>query len=159
MVKKITRKKSENEHKVVTVNAYENDYFYFLRQEHLRTYEVKYKPSAYDIYNTAENQEITDLIIFYIKEQIKAGYRYKSIIINTIEGGTTIAQKSQEYIHKVLYPFLLAQNIQNKLYCLGEEVISKLSITLTAETADSKKFNNQFFATHDACVHYIKNNL
>lgn len=81
---------------------------------------------------------------------------YTNLIVNTLKGGPTMEPKVQEFMHTTLYPKIWDAGIRNKAYCLGEEIISKLSVELTADNNPTGKFKYKFFATREEGVDWLK---
>ena len=81
---------------------------------------------------------------------------HSKLIINTLAGGPTMEPIVQQFMHKKFYPMLIETGIKHKAYCLGAEVISKLSVELTAENDPRQQFNYKFFATLEEGLDWLK---
>ena len=157
MIKNDPVKKEANEPIENSVLLYDDKYFSILRHEHLKSFEIRYTETAFDLFHFVEIKKITDLVIKLLTQEIANGHKYGIWIINTIEGGPTIEKVSQKYIHDIFFPFLFENQIMTHLLCLSEEVISKLSMSLVAETDPTEQFNIQYFSKYQDCISYIKN--
>lgn len=123
----------------------ENDFVKLYRHDDIKTFEQRFKNASGDLFGKGY---ISQMEIFgnIIINQINQGYKYPNIIINTTENGPTMEPEVQEWMHTKFYPLLVENNITTKAYCLGEEILSKLSVELTAEEDPNALFKFNFFA-------------
>ncbi len=91
-----------------------------------------------------------------ITQQLNAGINFPNLIINTTQGGPTMEPLVQDWMHSVFYPFLEEKKITTKAYCLGEEILSKLSVELTADDKSNSPFKYDFFATLKEGMEWLK---
>ena len=140
-----------------TCSFYENKYLSILRQEHIKAFEVRFSEAAYDLFHIADAKALVSEMMTSFEKQFKAGFKYNILILNTLNGGPTIIEESQNYLHETLFPFYLKHHINIHLFCLSEEVISKISMTLTSERDPEKRFENHYFSKYTDCVAWIKN--
>lgn len=132
----------------------ENDYVTLYRHDDIKAYEQRFKPESVELFGKSY---INQMKIF--GEEIEKSQResrdYPNLIINTTNGGPTMEPEVQEWMHSHFYPILSANNITTKAYCLGQEIISKLSVELTAEDDPNALFRFKFFATLEEGIDWI----
>ncbi len=155
MSNKVSNKKVAITPKAIRIEVYQDKYMSIYRLDELGTFEIKYSVNAFDLFDFNDAVKVIDQVMIEIKKQLDAGFTYSIILLNTLDGGPTIEHQAQNYVHTQLFPFYLKNNICTKVYCLSEEIISKLSMTVTAEKDPSKKFTNVFFSNYKDCIEWI----
>lgn len=132
----------------------ENRYQTILLYESEGIFEERFKKASSDINGKNYIREVS-LFGKAISENQPEGQPYSKLIINTLAGGPTMEPHVQKFMHEEFYPILLEAGIRHKAYCLGPEIISKLSVELTASDDPRQQFNYQFFATLEAGIEWL----
>lgn len=136
---------------------YEDQYLSLIKHEQLKAYELKFKVSALDLFELSDAEKITAIMISKFESVMKVGDNFEIVIINTLAGGPIMVKEVQNHIHETLFPFYIKHNLKTHLLCLSEEVMSKLSMTLTAEDVPTNELTIEFFSNYDDCIAYILN--
>ncbi len=134
----------------------ENDFAEILRHDNVKAFELRYKPTSVNLFGERFIEQMT-ILKDQIIEQAALGHTFQNLIINTINGGPTIEPEVQEWMHSTFYPLLIENNITTKAYCMGEEIISKLSIELTADDKSNSSFKYDYFSSLEDALKWIKN--
>lgn len=135
---------------------YENEYQQVLSYPDEGIYEQRFKAASEVLFG---EDYIREVKIF--GEQIVATQNpespFRKLVVNTLDGGPTMEPMVQEFMHAEFYPMLVEAGITTKAYCLGAEILSKISVELTAENDPRKQFNYKFFATLEEGLEWIRN--
>ncbi len=123
-----------------------NTYMEIYRHDNVKAFEQRYLPESANLYG--ENH-LNQMILFkeILLNQLAGGKYFPNLIINTVNGGPTMELNAQEWMHNVFNPFLSENNFTTKAYCLGDEILSKESVRITAEDNSNSTFNFNFFST------------
>ena len=133
----------------------ENEYQEILFHEDLGIFEERFKEASAHIFGKDYIREVSLFGKAIVDNQSKDKPHTK-LIINTLAGGPTMEPQVQQFMHDEFYPMILEAGIKHKAYCLGPEVISKLSVELTADSDPKQQFNYRFFATFEEGVDWLK---
>lgn len=134
---------------------FKNEYQEIFLHEEEGIFEERFTEASSEIFGDAYIREVS---IFgdLIKEN-QPEIPYHKLIINTLNGGPTMEPRVQEFMHSTLYPKLWGYGIRAKAYCLGAEIISKLSVELTAKgnTNKENEFSYKFCATLEEGITFL----
>ena len=134
---------------------FENDFQQVVVYNELGIYEERFKAISAELFGDSYIREVT-LFVDMVIAANEDGKSIQKLIISTIEGGPTMEPRVQDYMHEELYPRLAQSGVTAKAYCLGEEIISKLSVELTADSDPNKLFDYKFFATIEEGIDWLK---
>lgn len=138
-----------------TTTLLENDFQKVLFHDDLGICEQRFKPASEMLFGDNYIREVSLFGDTILKARKEENPFYK-LIINTLAGGPTMEPKVQDFMHNDLYPKLVKAGITTKAYCLGEEIIAKLSVELTADNDPKKQFNYQFFSSLEDGIAWLK---
>lgn len=138
-----------------TTDLLETEYQRILMYDDLRICEQRFKKASQLLFGDDYIREVSLFGDLIIKSQTPENPFYK-LLVNTLDGGPTMEPRVQEFMHHDLYPKLVEAGITTKAYCLGHEIIAKLSIELTADNDPIKQFNYKFFATLEEGIEWLK---
>ncbi|MDX1350874.1 MAG: hypothetical protein R3279_11525 [Putridiphycobacter sp.] len=158
MAKKTLEKTGNKVSKNYFHEVYKDAFMVLYRDDQYQFYEIRYTPNAFNLFKIEDAKTVINNSMIAFQKEIDKNHNYQILIINTLDGGPTIERQTQEYVHSVLFPFFIKHGIQTHLYCLGEEVISKLSMSVTAEKYQSEDIQSHFFARYKDCIDWIKTN-
>lgn len=133
----------------------ETEYQEILFHDELGIFEERFKPASSEIFGKDYIQEVS-LFGRAIVENQPEGQPHSKLIINTLAGGPTMESQVQQFMHEEFYPTILKAGIKHKAYCLGSEIVAKLSVELTADNDPRKQFNYRFFATLEEGIEWLK---
>ena len=133
----------------------ENEFMGVYRHDDINAFEQRFKNASIDLFGEGY---INQMRIFgkLIGSEIESGHAYPNIIINTTENGPTMEPEVQEWMHNTFYPLLVDYKITTKAYCLGEEILSKLSVELTAGDDPNSQFKFKFFSNLDDGIEWLR---
>lgn len=127
---------------------FENEYHKVLLDEDEGIFELRYSAKSSELYGDAFIREII-LVGDIMEAHQTKDKRYNHLLLNTLKGGPTMEKKVQEYMHDTVFPRSIEIGITAKAYCVGEEIISRLSIELTSENAPNSQVHHKFFSTRE----------
>jgi len=123
----------------------ENEYVEIYRHDDIMAFEQRFKAASEDLFGKGYIEQMK-LFGEAIINQKNEGHNYPNVIINTTKNGPTMEPEVQDWMHETFYPLLAENKITTKAYCLGEEILSKLSIELTAGDNSNALFRFKFFS-------------
>ena len=133
---------------------FENDYQTIYLHEDNNIFEQRFKSKSQEIFGEAY---INEMRIF--GDQMAANQtsekEVSKLIINTLDGGPTMEPSVQTWMHNNFYPQISNIGIKSKAYCLGEEILAKLSIELTVEDDPNALFKYQFFSSLEDSINWL----
>ncbi|MEP1097142.1 MAG: hypothetical protein ABJG78_18655 [Cyclobacteriaceae bacterium] len=135
---------------------FKNNYQEILLHPELGIFEQRFLPASQDLFG---DDYIREVSIFgeTIQKNQSDENPYPNLIVNTLNGGPTMEPKVQEFMHAEFYPMIFDAGIRTKAYCLGDEILSKLSVELTAENDPNSKFKYKFFANLEEGMDWLRN--
>ncbi|MEO9485315.1 MAG: hypothetical protein ABJG47_17790 [Ekhidna sp.] len=133
----------------------ENEYQEILLHEDLGVFEERFKEASSHIFGEDYIREVSFFGKAIVENQSKE-QPFSKLIINTLAGGPTMEPQVQQFMHEEFYPMILKAGIRHKAYCLGPEIIAKLSVELTVDNDPRQQFNYQFFATLEESMAWLQ---
>ncbi|MFT5821269.1 MAG: hypothetical protein ACI8ZM_002521 [Crocinitomix sp.] len=133
---------------------FENQFQTIYLHENLDVFEQRFKSDSQNIFGEAY---IKEMRIFgdYMNTHQTPDKKISKIIINTLDGGPTMEPSVQKWMHDIFYPQISENGIKSKAYCMGEEIVAKLSIELTAEDDPNAMFKFQFFSSLEDGINWL----
>lgn len=133
----------------------EDDYMEIYRHNDIKAFEQRFKTASGELFGAGYINQMKIFGDIIVKEKSQ-GHDYPNVIINTTDNGPTMEPEVQDWMHSTFYPLLVEQKITTKAYCLGEEILSKLSVELTAGDDPNSLFKFKFFSNLEDGIEWLR---
>lgn len=135
-------------------SIHKSNYFELIVHPEIKTFEARFFKDAEKLLDEKFRVEYTLLTRLLDENQTKDD-PFSNLLVNTLAGGPIMEPVMQKHMHEIVYPKFWEVGIRTKAYCLGEEIISRMSVELTVQQAPEAKFQDRFFGSLEEAKEWL----